>query len=44
MIGIMTVRDGDMAEIVQVPVDVLIDRQDAGLHEVTEHVHTPELG
>lgn len=44
MIGIMTVRDGDMTEIVKVPVDILIGRQDAGLHNITEHVHAAKLG
>lgn len=44
MIGIVTVRDGDVTEIMKVSVYILVGREDAGLHDVTKHVHATELG
>lgn len=44
MIRIVAVRDGNMTKIMKISVDIGVDWQNAGLHEVTEHVHTPELG
>jgi len=44
MIRIVAVRNGDMTEIVKIAVDIGIRWQDAGLHDVTQHIHAAELG
>lgn len=44
MIRIVAVGDGDVTEIMKIAVDVGIGREDAGLHDVTQHVHAAELG
>lgn len=40
MIGIMDVRYSDVAEVMEIAVNVLVGWQDAGLHNVTKHVDT----
>lgn len=44
MIRIVAVRDSDVTEIVKVPVYILVGREDAGLHDVTKHIHAAKLG
>lgn len=44
IIRIMTERNGNVTEIVKIPVAIRIGRQNAGLHNITEHVHAAKLG